>query len=201
MKIKLIFGLTLALFLSSCGGKEKAKENTTANVPVIKNSIKIAYYVQDSLKSGYAYYREMDSITKIKQMKFEGELQSKQRSLQDYVTKNDERAKSGQLSAFEIQNIQQEAQRREQALYQYQQTQGAKLEQETAEILEVLSKRVEAAGKKYCEENKIDILLIHGVGGQLNFVNPSMNVTKEFVTFLNQYQAEIETDLGTKKNK
>jgi hypothetical protein len=36
---------------------------------------------------------------------------------------------------------------------------------------------------------------MHGPGGQINFVNPSMDVTKEFVNFLNEKQAEIEKDL------
>jgi hypothetical protein len=40
----------------------------------------------------------------------------------------------------------------------------------------------------------IDILLIHGVGGQINFINSAMDVSKEFAAFLNEQQAEIEND-------
>lgn len=196
IKLALIAGLSLA----ACAEK-KVVENTTPNVPVIKNSIKIAYYTQDSLKSGFDYYREMDSVTKIKQTRFQAELEKKQKALQEYVYKNEERAKSGQLSAFEIQTIQQEAQRKEQELYQYQQNQGTKLEEETVEILDVLSKRVEAAGKDYCKKHNIDVLLIHGAGGQINFINSKMDVTKEFVAYLNQHQAEIEADLGKEMKK
>jgi Skp family chaperone for outer membrane proteins len=202
MNIKsILFTAALAAVLSDCGQKETEKENTTPDVPVIKNGLKIAYYVQDSLKNGFDYYREQDSITKVKQTKFQKELEKRQRSLQQYIVKNDERAKSGQLSAYEIQSIQQEAQRREQELYQYQQTQGVKIEEETVEILEVLTKRIEAAGKKYCEKHKIDVLLIHGAGGQINFINSSMDVTKEFIAYLNQHQSEIESDLGKDKKK
>ncbi|MCE3294458.1 MAG: outer rane chaperone Skp (OmpH) [Crocinitomicaceae bacterium] len=200
MKIKFIL-LTalLAAAVASCGEKTKEKENTTPDVPTIKNGLKIAYYIQDSLKSQFDYYREQDSVTKVKQTKFQKELERRQRSLQEYILKNDERAKSGQLSNYEIQSIQQEAQRREQELYQYQQTQGTKIEEETVEILDVLTKRIEAAGKKYCEKHNIDLLLIHGAGGQINFINSSMDVTKEFIAYLNEHQAEIETDLGKDK--
>lgn len=203
MKIKLFVSFLSFFILLSCGGNKENK-NTTPNVPTIKNSIKIAYYIQDSLKTGYDYYREVDSTTKIKQDKFQNQLEQKQRWLQNYVMENEQRAKSGQLSAIEIQSIQQEAQRKEQELYQFQQTEGSKLENETVEILEVLSKRVEAAGKKYCKEHGIQLLLVHGTGGQINFIDPSMNVTKEFIAYLNQHQAEIEKDLkvaeeGTKK--
>lgn len=201
MKINFILGLALLALLSACGGKEKEKENTTPNVPVIKNGLKIAFYVQDSLKTGFDYYREMDSSTKIKQTKFQNELEKRQRSLQDYVMKNENLAKSGQLSQLEIQNVQMEAQRREQALYQYQQTEGSKIEEETVEILEVLTKRIEAAGKDYCKKHNIDLLLIHGPGGQINYINESMDVTKEFIAYLNEHQSEIESTVGGKEKK
>jgi Skp family chaperone for outer membrane proteins len=199
--MKLITFTALALIILSCGGKEKELENTTPNVPIIKNGLKIAFYVQDSLKTSFDYYREMDSTTKAKQTKFQAQLEQKQKALQDYVTRNEEKAKTGQLSAFEIQTIQQEAQRREQTLYQFQQVEGTSLEEGTVEILDVLTKRIEAAGKKYCEKHGIDVLLIHGPGGQINFINPAMDVTKQFVAYLNQHQAEIEADLGSEKKK
>jgi hypothetical protein len=50
-------------------------------------------------------------------------------------------------------------------------------------------------GKKYCEKHQIDLLLMHGAGGQINFINPSMDVTSEFVNFLNENQAQIEKEL------
>lgn len=199
MKIKLILALTVTLAIAACGGKEKV--DTTANVPTIKNGLKIAYYVQDSLKTGFKYYSEMDSVTKVKQTKFQAELQKRQMSLQKYVMDNENLAKGGLLSDQQIASVQQEAQRREQALYQYQQTEGARLEEETVKILDVLTKRVEAAGKKYCEDNKIDLLLIHGAGGQINYVNTSMNVTKEFITYLNQTQEDIDSTVEGKDEK
>ena len=38
-------------------------------------------------------------------------------------------------------------------------------------------------------------MLIHGDGGQFNYINPFMDVTKEFIAFLNENQASIEKDL------
>ena len=57
------------------------------------------------------------------------------------------------------------------------------------------NKKIEAFGKEFSEKHGIDLLLMHGPGGQINFVNPSMDVTMEFVNFLNEKQAEIEKDL------
>jgi hypothetical protein len=51
-------------------------------------------------------------------------------------------------------------------------------------------------GKKYCEKHQIDILLMHGDGGQINYINGRMDVTTEFVNFLNENQAQIEKELN-----
>ena len=61
--------------------------------------------------------------------------------------------------------------------------------------LESIKKKIEFLGKQFSEESKIDILLIHGAGGQMNFINPEMDVTKEFVAFLNKNQTDIDKDI------
>ena len=48
----------------------------------------------------------------------------------------------------------------------------------------------------YCEKHHIDILLMHGDGGQINYIHPNMDVTAEFVNFLNENQAQIEKELN-----
>ena len=90
---------------------------------------------------------------------------------------------------------QQKAQQMESNIMQYQQTEGAKLEAETLKKLEDISNKIEVLGKKYCEIHQIDILLMHGKGGQLNYISETMDVTKEFIQFLNENQKEIEKDL------
>jgi|GEM_PF-176847 len=185
---------------TACGSKTEKKEDTKAHVPVVRtDGLKIAYYNQDSLTKTFKYYTEMDSLVKSKQLKFQAELGRKEKALRDFLTSNDAKAKAGQLSDFEIQSIQQEAQRREQALYAYQESEGTKIQQETGELLEVIGKKIEAAGKKYSKENNIDVLLIQAKGGQINFISESMDVTKEFTAYLNQHQAEIEADMGGAK--
>jgi hypothetical protein len=54
---------------------------------------------------------------------------------------------------------------------------------------------VELWGKKYCEKHHIDLLLIQGQGGQINYINKEMDVTKAFINFLNENQSQIEKEL------
>ena len=91
--------------------------------------------------------------------------------------------------------IQQRIQQMEGELMRYQQEQGRIIEEETMSKLESISKKIEVLGKQFSEESKIDILLIHGAGGQMNFINPEMDVTKEFVAFLNKNQTDIDKDI------
>jgi outer membrane protein len=126
---------------------------------------------------------------------FEAEMKRRGKELEDYVRRNDEKARNGLLSQNEIMQIQQKAQTMEQELMQYQQAQAAKIEEESVKKLEAITKKIETLGKMYSEKNNIDILLIHGAGGQLNFINEKMNVTSDFIRFLNENQASIEKDL------
>lgn len=189
MKKTTIFLATSLCLALSCTSKkeEKSTENTNPSVPIVRtDGLKIAFYNQDSLKEGYTYFKNMDEMVKRKQIALQNQLGTKEKELQNFVTINEERVKAGQLSAFEIQSLQQEAQKKEQSLYQLQQTQGAKLEQETVELLDKIGKKIEEAGKKYCEKHNIDLLLVQSTGSQFNYIHPSMNVTKEFIAFLNQ---------------
>ena len=184
------------LVLASCGKNEAKEENTVPNVePKEIGQLKIAYYDSDSLKKYFDYYREQDSIVTKKQLSFQKEVERRTKEYQDYIVRNDEKARSGLLSQNEVMQIQQRIQQMEASLMKYQQEEGSKLENETLSKLEEISKKINVLGKQFSEENKIDILLINGQGGQLNYISPDMDVTKEFVTYLNQHQQDIEKDL------
>ena len=191
----LFFSLSFSLIFS-CNQKNKEKSiNTKPSIPIVRNNgLKIAFYNQDSLKVHFDFYKKMDEQVKKKQLSFQSQLSNQEAELRQFISKNEERAKLGQLSAFEIQSIQQQAQSKEQALYQLQQTKGASLEKETVDLLNVIGKKIEVSGKKYCDKYNIDILMVQSAGSQFNFINPTMEVTNEFIEFLNNEQKTIEKD-------
>jgi Skp family chaperone for outer membrane proteins len=191
------FGM-LSVILVSCGAKEEEVkvENTTPKVVVRDmQGLKIAYYHSDSIKKYFEYFKQEEAIVTSKQQSFQKEIERKTKDYEAFITRNNQKLQGGLLSENEQIKIQQQAQTMEAELMQYQQTQGAKLEEETIKKLETISKKIETWGKKFCEENKIDIMLIQGPGGQINYINTSMDVTKEFTAYLNQHQKEIEKDI------
>jgi outer membrane protein len=196
--MKLFFASCLGFLLLSCNDAKKKDAEADKTPTVITRydkSLVIAYYHQDSLKERFDYYKKEDQVITRKQKLFEAEMKRRGKELEDYVRRNDEKARNGLLSQNEIMQIQQKAQSMEQELMQYQQAQAAKIEEESVKKLEAITKKIETLGKMYSEKNNIDILLIHGAGGQLNFINEKMNVTSDFIRFLNENQASIEKDL------
>ena len=196
--MKLFYASCLGFLLLSCNDAKKKDAEADKNPTVITRydkSLVIAYYHQDSLKERFDYYKKEDQVITRKQKLFEAEMKRRGKELEDYVRRNDEKARNGLLSQNEIMQIQQKAQTMEQELMQYQQAQAAKIEEESVKKLEAITKKIETLGKMYSEKNNIDILLIHGAGGQLNFINEKMNVTSDFIRFLNDNQASIEKDL------
>jgi outer membrane protein len=188
-----IIGITL---ITSCGDKKAPKKDTTPKVESRRmGGLKIAYYSNDSIKANFDYFVKEEGIIKNKQKAFESEVQRRTGAYEAFITKKDAEARGGLLSQNEIAQVQQRAQEMQNQIMQYQQTEGAKIEEQAMKSLESVNKKIEALGKKYCEKHQIDILLMHGEGGQINYINQSMDVTTEFVNFLNENQAQIEKEL------
>ena len=188
--------LGISLF-TSCGEKPAPIKDTTPKVAVRSlGGLKIAYYSNDSIKANFAYFVKEEGIIKRKQKAFESEVERRTKAYEAFITKKDAEARGGLLSQNEIAQVQQRAQEMQNQIMQYQQTEGAKIEELAMKSLETVNKKIEALGKKYCEKHQIDILLMHGAGGQINYINERMDVTTEFVNFLNENQAQIEKELN-----
>lgn len=202
MTNKTIIQLSIAglALLVSCKSEKKEKvENTKPTVQVQKiGELKIAYYNQDSMKANFLYYKEQDAIVTKKQLAFQATIDTKRKAMESYYNNFMKRVQNNELSQLESEGYQRNLQNQEAEIMQFQETEGAKIEKETLEKLEAIGNKIDKFSKAYCEENGIDILLIYAKGGQFNYINPSMDVTKEFTAFLNQNQEAIQKDLRKK---
>ena len=193
-KILLFFAVSTVLIFGC--SEDKPKPSTTPNVEKRDmKGLKIAYYNSDTLKEKFIFFKEQDSIMTGKQKAFEAELQKKQQEFEAFMTKNQSLAKQGLLSENEQVALSQKAQTMEQQIAEYQQTQGQALQKEAVDKMTVMGNKVEKFAKEFSQKNKIDILLIHGTGGQIGYIDNAMDVTKEFVNYLNEKQAEIAKEL------
>jgi len=190
-------GLALSASIAACSENKKKDEVKEPNVPTVDaGSLKIAFYNSDTLSKHYTYLVEQDSLMKIKQTKFEKELMARQGAMEDLARRMENHQRNMTASAAELQQMQNTLQRKQQDAQIYQQNEGTKLQNEASEIQTVLAKRMEETSALYCKKYGIDILLVHGVGGQFAYIKPAMDVTESFIDFLNAEQDKINKDMG-----
>ena len=199
MKISLYI-LSLSLIIISCSNKAEKETQPEQPIPLTTvekdtSGLVIAFYFNDSLKEGFTYYKNIDEDVSRKNLAFQTELKRRTVELENFVSKKGAEAQQGLLSENEIMKIQQKAQRMEAELMEYQQKEGAKLEAEVMRKLTDINNKVISFGKIFSEANGIDLLMGYADGGQINYANPSMNVTGAFIDFLNKEQKQIEEDL------
>ena len=191
----IVFASLVALTLIGCSEKKPAPSTTTNVERRDMKGLKIAYYNSDSLKGKFIFFKEQDSLMNAKQKAFEAEMQRKQSEFEAFITKNEGLMKQGLLSENEQVALSQKAQAMQKQIADYQQNQGQALEKEAIDKMTVIGNKVEKFAKEFSQKNKIDILLIHGKGGQIGFIESNMDVTNEFVNYLNETQAEIAKEL------
>lgn len=198
---KITFVLTIGILLSACGGNSE-KEIKQESAPVVQavkqGELKIAFYNSDSVNARYDYLKEQEKIMTGKQKRFESDLMSRQKSLEEFGQRIQSSRENGVVTGAELQQMEQQFMRKQQDAVDFQQRQGSKLQEEAVAMQEALSKRVKTWSKEYCEKYKIDILLMDAEGGQFQFIHPRMDVTKSFIEYVNKRQAELDRDMGKK---
>ncbi len=199
---KLIF--LSALIAIGCGQEAKPDAATSkAEKPNVESrpagNLKLAFYVQDSMQANFKFYTEQEAALKVKTDRFEQELARMSREVQEFYQRNGERERQGQLSQVQIQQLAQEGQRKQLEIQEYQEVNGRNLEKETMAALDAVGSKIESYSKMFCEENGIDVLLIKGTGGNIAFMSSAMDVSTEFVAFLNEKEGEITAELSGDK--
>jgi len=194
-KIAFIFLVSLMVSCGDSNEKQKVVEKQVNLVSQDSTGFIMAFYYNDSIKTGFEYYRKAEASLTAKQASYQSQIQSKTQKYQNYVTKKQKDIQAGLLSENEMMQVQQKAAEMEQDIVQYQQREGARLEEDMLKNLESINKKLEAFGKLFSENHGIDILMGYSSGQQINYISPQMNVTSSFIDFLNNEQKKLEEDL------
>ena len=194
---KILF-FAVVVFLSSCGdSKEKQKviEKQVNLVSQDSTDFIIAFYYNDSVEKGFDYYTKIEASLNSRQVSYQNQVQSKTQKYQNYVSKKQKDIQAGLLSENEMIKVQQKAAEMEQEILQYQQREGARLEEDMLKNMQTINNKLEAFGKLFSENHGIDILMGYSSGQQINYINPQMDVTSAFIDFLNAEQKKLEEGL------
>jgi Skp family chaperone for outer membrane proteins len=201
--LTITLGVILATSLiMSCGNKStnSSANDNKENALVVKRDknpegLNIAYYVQDSIGRGFNFYREIDSMLRSKQRKFEGDLRGRYESYQRYEDEIRRRMENNEITGYEIEGIEQEMMRRQQMIASFERQEGGKIQREAMEYQSALMNKIAEAGREFSEENGFDMLFFYQKGGQITYISNAYDVTDEFIAFLNQRENMIKSDV------
>lgn len=179
------------LFIALCIGigssiQVYSQDEIEQTHPTALKDLVVAFYDQDILKVQFEYYAEKDNYLKEKQKLFQEELDKMISDYQNYVQRNEKKANNGLLSQDQIQKISEEVLRKEEELTRFDENIGQKLVEEVEKDLDKIGKKIDKYSALFCEDKGIDILLIQAAGGQISYINPSLNVTTEFIKYMNE---------------
>lgn len=195
-------GILATTMFMSCGDQSTSEttNDTKQSESVVKRDknpegLNIAFYVQDSIGRGFNFYREIDSMLRSKQRKFEGELRGRYESYQRYEDEIRRRMENNEITGYEIEGIEQEMMRRQQMIASFERQEGGKIQREAMEYQSALMNKIAEAGREFSEENNYDMLFFYQKGGQITYISNAYDVTEDFIAFLNERENLIKTDV------
>ncbi|RFC53783.1 OmpH family outer membrane protein [Brumimicrobium aurantiacum] len=196
---KTILGLSATLLMASCAetsSNDTNSENTSKPVEQTEskkenNGLAMAFYYQDSIATQFGFYKEIDSILKVKEMNFQRELEAKYRAYQAYEADIQKKMENNEITGYQIDGIQQTAMEKQQSIQQFEQQRGAALQRESMDYQTNLMNKIAQAGKEFANKNDIDLLFFYQKGGQITFINDAYDVTDDFIKYLNKREEEL----------
>lgn len=190
-----IVGITTLFFITACTSKNSAstKDLKVKKTGKTDSSLAIAFYYQDSIATQFDFYREIDSIVKQKQLDFQNELQNKVVAFQKYQAEIQKRYNNNEITGYEIDDIKKEMAQKQQSIQTFRDQKGQALQTKVTKYTMVLSNKISAAAKTFSKENHIDLLLYYQKGGQITYINNAYDVTKEFISYLNNREKELRS--------
>lgn len=193
-------GLSVSFMVSSCGsGDSQADSNMNDNAVVEKRNmgndstgIAMAFYYQDSIATQFRFYREVDSMLKAKELDFQKELERRIRAYQAYEADIQKRMERNEITGYQIEEIQQTALQKQQAIQSFEQQRGGEIQREIMQYQMALMNKISEAGKEFSNNKNIDLLFFYQKGGQITFINNAYDVTADFIDYLNKREDELK---------
>jgi len=193
-------GLSVGFMVSSCGsGDSQADSNMNDNAVVEKRNmgndstgIAMAFYYQDSIATQFRFYREVDSMLKAKELDFQKELERRIRAYQAYEADIQKRMERNEITGYQIEEIQQTALQKQQAIQSFEQQRGGEIQREIMQYQMALMNKISEAGKEFSNNKNIDLLFFYQKGGQITFINNAYDVTADFIDYLNKREDELK---------
>lgn len=202
MMKNLLLITSFAATLISCGdGANKETKESIDDKPVnvattSMGDLTIAYYEMDSIASSFTFYVNTKKDIDTKRSNLESKIQVQQVNYQKAGEALQKGVQNQTLSQNQIEGYQRKMQSAEQEIYRLQQTEGMQIEAESMQATENLTKKIDSYAATFSKKHGLKIFFSKAIGGQLTYVDPSFDMTTEFIEYINKKEQEIEADIA-----
>ena len=170
-----------ALTLSACDNGQQ--NDKTAEKNTVKNELKIAYVVADSLTTQYKFAKDFTAVLEKKQKNSEATLNAKGQALQSAVQNFQQKLQQNEYTRERAEQVQRSLQKQEQDLNILQQRLAAELQNEQVKYMKAFQDSVRNFLKDYNKAKKYDLILDKSA---ILEGNDTYDITKDVIEGLNK---------------
>ncbi len=182
LNIILIIAVAILYVLHFSNKAETVAEKEAKVVDL--DDLAIAYVNTDSVLQNYDFFKELSDEFEAKQKKAETNLQNRANGLQQEFVNFQNTA--GNMTRNQAMAVQEDLQKKELNLRQYEQTLRQELMQEEAKMTDQLYTKLTDYLKDYGTDNQLQLVLTYTRGSGVLFASDSLDITNEVINGLNQ---------------
>lgn len=150
------------------------------------NDVRIAFVNMDTLYAHYDEYMDLKAQIAEKQKRMENELNSKKNQYERKVMDYQDKVQKGLLLTSERQRIEQQLYVDQQNLLRLGESMQNELAEETRVLNNRLGNNIVEFLKEYNKDGKYVYIMSHVFGGNLLYVNDSLDITADVIKGLNE---------------
>jgi len=189
--ISLIINIVLAiavgvLFFLYFSLKSEIKTVAPAPASGSVKDVRIAFVNMDTLYAHYDEYMDLKAQIAEKQKKMENELNNKKSQYERKVMDYQDKVQKGLLLTSERQRIEQQLYADQQNLMRLGESMQNELAEETRVLNNRLGNNIVEFLKEYNKDGKYVYIMSHVFGGNLLYVNDSLDITADVIKGLNE---------------
>ncbi len=194
LNIVLIIAVGVLYFLHFMGHGNTG-HSSNAGSSLAAGEVTLAYVVEDSLLKNYELFKELTAQLEKKQAELERTYTSRAQSLQTEI--DNFKTTSGNMTINQARAVEEDLMRKQQNLYQYQESLGQQFMTEQSKVNDQLFQKVADYLKKYSLQMGYHVVLNFKRGTGMLYGSDTLDITKSVTDGLNaEYTAEKAAAAG-----
>ncbi len=191
LNVILLIAVAVLYVLHFSNSNTESTSSTNETEVINLKDLSIAYVNTDSILKNYTFFEELSSQFEEQQKKAEANLQRRAQGLQQEVVNFQNTA--GNMTRNQAMAVQEDLQKKEQNLMQYEQKLRQDLMLEEAKMTDSIYTKLTGFLKEYGKENDLKLVLTYQRGSGVLFANDGLNITDIVIDGLNEAHSKKQT--------